>query len=84
LPANVLLTILASRPAAGQPPAIAAIIRTHNLARLTEADATRLDGRRAPYRVEPETNGLVGAPGTRHPVKRCPSNGRLLENKTER
>ena len=31
-----------------------------------------------------ETKGLVGAPGTRHPVKRCLSNDRLLENKTER
>ena len=31
-----------------------------------------------------ETKGLVGAPGTRHPVKRCLSNGRLHENKTER
>jgi hypothetical protein len=31
-----------------------------------------------------ETKGLVGAPGTRHPVKRCLPNGRLHENKTER
>jgi hypothetical protein len=31
-----------------------------------------------------ETNRLVGAPGTRHPVKRCLSNSRPLENKTER
>ncbi len=31
-----------------------------------------------------ETNGLINARGTRHTVKLCPSNDRLLENRTER
>ena len=31
-----------------------------------------------------EINGLIDALGTRQAVKRCPSNDRLLENKTER